>query len=109
MNCALLGARGRRGILGSDSDGGEKQMPGLNSRLARQTLAGSALALMLSTAAAAENIKIGVIQPLTGAFAASGTDVTSGAKIAIDEINSKGGVLGNKLELIVEDSKSNPT
>src|SRR4051812_19142825 len=84
-------------------------MPGLNSRLARQTLAGSALALMLSTAAAAENIKIGVIQPLTGAFAASGTDVTSGAKIAIDEINSKGGVLGNKLELIVEDSKSNPT
>lgn len=60
-------------------------------------------------AVAAQTIKIGVIQPLTGAFAAAGTDVTNGAKIAVDEINSKGGVLGKKLELIIEDSKSNPT
>jgi branched-chain amino acid transport system substrate-binding protein len=54
---------------------------------------------------AAQTIKIGVIQPLTGAFAAAGTDVTNGAKIAVDEINAKGGVLGKKLELVIEDSK----
>lgn len=60
-------------------------------------------------AAAQETIKIGVIQPLTGPFAASGTYVTNGARIAADEINAKGGVLGKKIELVVEDNKSNPT
>jgi branched-chain amino acid transport system substrate-binding protein len=54
-------------------------------------------------------IKIGVNQPLTGAVAASGNFVTNGARIAADEINAKGGVLGSKLELVIEDNKSNPT
>jgi len=62
-----------------------------------------------STMAAAQSIKIGVIEPLTGAFAASGNYVTNGAKIAAEEINAEGGVLGQKLELIIEDNKSNPT
>ena len=48
-------------------------------------------------------------QPLTGAFAASGNYVAQGAKIAEEEINKAGGVLGKKIELIVEDNKSNPT
>ena len=60
-------------------------------------------------AAAQSPVKIGLVQPLTGAFAAAGTDVTNGARIAADVINAKGGVLGGKLELVVEDSKSNPT
>ena len=71
-----------------------------------------ALALFLAMAAgtaSADTIKIGVNEPLTGPFAASGTYVVNGAKIAADEINAKGGVLGRKLELIIEDNKSNPT
>jgi branched-chain amino acid transport system substrate-binding protein len=60
-------------------------------------------------AAAQSTIKIGVVQPLTGAFAASGNDVVNGAKIAAEEVNAKGGVLGQKLELVIEDQKSNPT
>ena len=64
---------------------------------------------LISTAAAQSTIDIGLVQPLTGAFAAAGTDVVNGAKIAADEINAKGGVLGKKLELIIEDTKSNPT
>jgi branched-chain amino acid transport system substrate-binding protein len=64
---------------------------------------------LLSGAAAAQTIKIGVNEPLTGAFAASGTYVVNGAKIAADEINAKGGVLGKKIELVIEDNKSNPT
>ncbi|MGR7996006.1 ABC transporter substrate-binding protein [Xanthobacter sp. ZOL 2024] len=75
----------------------------------RTTLAAMALALMSSTAFAQDTIKIGINQPLTGPFAASGTYVTNGAKIAADEINAKGGVLGKKIELVVEDNKSNPT
>lgn len=58
---------------------------------------------------AQETIKIGVTQPLTGAFAASGNYVAQGAKIAEDEINKAGGVLGKKIQLIIEDNKSNPT
>jgi len=60
-------------------------------------------------AAAQETVKIGVTQPLTGAFAASGNYVAQGAKLAEEEINKAGGVLGKKIELIVEDNKSNPT
>lgn len=62
-----------------------------------------------SSVLAQSTIKIGLVQPLTGAFAAAGTDVVNGAKIAADEINAKGGVLGKNIELIVEDTKSNPT
>jgi branched-chain amino acid transport system substrate-binding protein len=75
-----------------------------------QTAAIAAFALSLITEAPAQStIQIGLVQPLTGAFAAAGTDVVNGAKIAADEINTKGGVLGKKLELITEDTKSNPT
>src|SRR5829696_2680920 len=73
------------------------------------TLAAIVIAAGVTTAAAQDSIKVGVIQPLTGAFAASGNFVTNGAKIAADEINAKGGVLGSKLELVIEDNKSNPT
>jgi branched-chain amino acid transport system substrate-binding protein len=65
--------------------------------------------LLAGTASAQETIKIGVNQPLTGAFAASGAYVVNGAKIAADEINAKGGVLGKKIQLVIEDNKSNPT
>ena len=66
-------------------------------------------ALLLAGTATAQTIKIGVNEPLTGAFAASGTYVVNGAKIAADEINAAGGVLGRKIELVIEDNKSNPT
>jgi branched-chain amino acid transport system substrate-binding protein len=75
---------------------------GVVGLLAAALLGGSAVG-------AAAQIKIGVIQPLTGAAAASGNYVAEGAKIAADEINAKGGVLGQKIELVIEDNKSNPT
>jgi branched-chain amino acid transport system substrate-binding protein len=84
-------------------------MKGYNSMMV-QTAAIAVFALSLITDAPAQStIQIGLVQPLTGAFAAAGTDVVNGAKIAADEINAKGGVLGKKLELITEDTKSNPT
>jgi branched-chain amino acid transport system substrate-binding protein len=74
-------------------------------------VAGSALgtALLGGLATAQDSVKIGVTQPLTGAFAASGNYVAQGARLAEEEINKAGGVLGKKIELIVEDNKSNPT
>lgn len=64
--------------------------------------------LASTSALAADPIKIGVSQPLTGAVAASGNYVTNGARIAAAEINENGGLLGRKVELVIEDNKSNP-
>src|SRR3954467_310733 len=68
-----------------------------------------AAALFAAPALAQEPIKIGVSQPLTGAFAASGNYVAQGAKLAEEAINASGGVLGRKIQLVIEDNKSNPT
>ena len=68
-----------------------------------------AAALLAGPVAAQDVIRIGVTQPLTGAFAASGNYVAQGAKIAEDQINASGGVLGRKIQLVIEDNKSNPT
>lgn len=52
------------------------------------------------------NIKIGVIMPLTGPVAEPGTNVLNGVKIAIDRFNEEKN--GKTIELIIEDSKSSP-
>jgi branched-chain amino acid transport system substrate-binding protein len=49
-------------------------------------------------------IKIGMVDPLTGVYAAVAQNEVIGAKLAVDTINAKGGVLGRQLELLVEDS-----
>ena len=53
-------------------------------------------------------IKIGVIQPLSGPVAASGNYVRMGAEIARDWVNARGGINGRKIELVIEDNKSDP-
>ncbi|MBW2202832.1 MAG: ABC transporter substrate-binding protein [Deltaproteobacteria bacterium] len=52
-----------------------------------------------------EPIKIGAIISLTGP-AGHLVDVRDGMQLAVDEVNTWGGVNGRKIELIVEDSKS---
>ncbi|MCC6780972.1 MAG: ABC transporter substrate-binding protein [Hyphomicrobiales bacterium] len=68
------------------------------------------LALLLSTAAAhaQDTVKIGLIQPLTGSVAYNGTTDVNGSKLAADERNAKGGVLGKKVELVIEDGQCRP-
>lgn len=58
--------------------------------------------------AAGNTIKIGAIQPISGQVAAYGTQTRDAVKLAVDEINGKGGVLGKKVELVVEDDEANP-
>ena len=58
------------------------------------------------TSRAAEPIKIGVVAPLTGPLADAGRYGVQGAKLAIEEVNKAGGVLGRQLELVVEDDQS---
>src|SRR5438034_3297126 len=61
-----------------------------------------------TSAQPAEPIKVGVIQPLSGPVAASGSYIRMGAEIARDWINAKGGVLGRPVQLLIEDNKSDP-
>jgi branched-chain amino acid transport system substrate-binding protein len=55
---------------------------------------------------AEETIKIGLDNPLTGTYAALGKNELTGCELAIEQINAKGGILGRKAELLVEDSTS---
>jgi len=55
---------------------------------------------------AADNaIKIGMIDTYSGPPSAYCNDVRDGFKLALDEINAKGGVLGKKLEFVTRDDK----
>jgi branched-chain amino acid transport system substrate-binding protein len=58
------------------------------------------------TARAADEVKIGLDNPLTGVYAALGKNELIGAQLALEQINAKGGILGRKAELLVEDSTS---
>ena len=53
---------------------------------------------------AADDIKIGVMAPLTGNVAYWGNNVLLGAQMAADEINSSGGVNGSKIQLVSLDT-----
>ena len=55
-----------------------------------------------------DKIIIGVNYELTGAVASYGQDSVDGIKMAIDEVNAAGGVLGKQVELQIEDDKSDP-
>jgi branched-chain amino acid transport system substrate-binding protein len=61
-----------------------------------------------SPAMAQEPIKIGFIGSLSGPSSKSGEAITRGLTIAIDEINTDGGLLGRKVELLRRDDEANP-
>lgn len=54
-------------------------------------------------------IKVGVDNPLTGIYTALGKNENIGMQFAADQINAKGGILGRKVELVIEDSTSDKT
>ena len=54
----------------------------------------------------ASEIVIGEVAALTGGTATFGTSSNAGTKMAIDEINAAGGLLGKKLKLVTEDDQS---
>jgi branched-chain amino acid transport system substrate-binding protein len=58
--------------------------------------------------AKAQDIPIAVVGPVTGSNAALGEQMTRGAKMAVADINAKGGVLGKKLNLIIADDACDP-
>jgi branched-chain amino acid transport system substrate-binding protein len=71
----------------------------------RVVLAGL-MAMLTCFGRGAEPLKIGMVAPLTGPAAEVGRYQTQGAKLAAEEVNKAGGVLGRPIELVIEDSQS---
>ncbi|MFA5851090.1 MAG: ABC transporter substrate-binding protein [Spirochaetales bacterium] len=64
--------------------------------------------LLFGAGLSAQNIKIGVIQDLSGPGTVLGTAGLHGAEIAVADINAKGGINGRMLQLVPYDCKSDP-
>ena len=59
-----------------------------------------------SIAAAADPIKIGVAGPFTGGSSSMGVSMRDGVRLAVEEINKSGGVLGRKLQVVERDDEA---
>ena len=59
-------------------------------------------------AAEEKPIYIGILAPITGTQAVMSEDLITGSRLAQEEINAAGGVLGRRLELIIEDTETRP-
>jgi branched-chain amino acid transport system substrate-binding protein len=68
--------------------------------------AASAIAMTVTHVEAADTIKIGMVVPLTGPGAFSGQLQSQGFKLAVDEVNKAGGILGRQIEAVVEDDQT---
>lgn len=52
-----------------------------------------------------KTVKLGFIGPLTGDAAAYGIDTLNGVKLAVDQLNAKGGINGKMVQIVAEDGK----
>ena len=72
----------------------------VNRRTVIKTAVAAGVAQMAApfiiTARAADTVKIGLDNPLTGPYAALGKNELIGAQLAIEQINAKGGILGRQ-------------
>ncbi len=70
------------------------------------------VSLMVGAAACGEGeaktIKIGVVLDLSGDLGPMGARMLNGARLATEEINAAGGLLGKDVELVEEDGKTDP-
>ena len=66
----------------------------------------AAPALIRSTYAQGATVKFGMVMPMTGAAAESGSFAQTGARIAMEQVNKAGGVLGKPIELVFEDDQT---
>ena len=80
----------------------------------RQALASAGAAVLASqlakpAIAANEPIRMGYLPALTGPSSSTGIGINRGVQLAVDEINTAGGIGGRPIELITRDTQSDPT
>jgi branched-chain amino acid transport system substrate-binding protein len=75
-------------------------------RFTKIATAAAALATLSTMTMAADPIKIGVAGPFTGGSSSMGVSMRDGVRLATDEINKAGGVLGRQLLLVERDDEA---
>ena len=85
-------------------------MKGLNRRSVLKGAVASAAAASLPVRAwaQAEPIKVGILTPLTGAGGNDGPRMLKAMQAVFEEVNKAGGVMGRRVETVVEDDQTNP-
>jgi ABC-type branched-subunit amino acid transport system substrate-binding protein len=83
----------------------DKMFKTIRSGVMLSALAG---AVALTGQAAAQDVKIGAAMPLTGDLQAYGESDVNGVRLAVEEINAAGGVLGQELGLAIADTRTSP-
>lgn len=66
------------------------------------------LVALIAGCGESKTLKIGTIQSISGPVSTYGIQTRDAVKMAVDEINAQGGVLGKQVELIVEDDEASP-
>jgi len=66
------------------------------------------MGLFAAASLAAEEVRIGVVTPLTGDVATYGESVKNGAVLWMEEVNAKGGLLGGKVVFLINDDRNLP-
>ncbi len=81
----------------------------MQKRFALKLVAAVTLAAaVLSPVLAQEKVKFASIVELSGAGASSGTQFNNGLQMAIKEINAAGGILGKQIEVLTNDTTTQP-
>ena len=78
-------------------------------KIGMQGLIGLGLALIAASgAAAADKPVFGLVMSFSGWFEPIDADTIAGTKLAVDDINAAGGVVGQPIEIVQFDNKSDP-
>ena len=81
-----------------------------NKKFIGMTVAISMVASILSACGSnSDTIKIGGLAPLSGGLSMYGISTSNGYKLAVDDINKNGGILGKQVEILLEDEEGDPT
>lgn len=78
-----------------------------NPTTTETTTAASPATNTTATAGGGDTIRVGILHSLSGTMAISERSVVDAEQLAIEEINNAGGVLGKKIQAVVEDGASN--
>ncbi len=76
------------------------------TRFPKKIVTAIALAALTTFAIAADPIKIGVDGPFTGGSSSMGVSMRDGVRLAAEEINKSGGVLGRQIQLVERDDEA---
>ena len=90
-------------VTGKASGRGRWRLAAVTSAVALAGLLG----LSIQPVQAADPVKVGILHSLSGTMAISEAPIKEVVLMAIDEINAAGGVMGRKVEPVVEDPASN--